>query len=119
MVEALSRDRAAAHAVLGALQQHVSPPPQVTRLRWFDVVDRSTTMSTRAATMTAILHLHALAEIARLRHGVDVDVRIVSIPSTWVRPAPGRFNAESMDDLADIGARMGSDPASWSFDPAP
>jgi hypothetical protein len=95
------------------------PAPQVTRLRWFDVVDRSTTMSTRAATMTAIRHLHALAEIARLRHGVDVDVRIASIPSTWVRPAPGRFNAESMNDLADMGERMGSDPASWSLEPPP
>jgi len=95
------------------------PTPQVTRLRWIDIVDRSTTMSTRAATITAIRHLHALAEIARLRDGVDVDVRIASIPSTWVRPAPGRFNAESMNDLADIGARMGSDPASWSLDPPP
>lgn len=95
------------------------PAPQVTRLRWFDVVDRSTTMSTRAGTMTAIRHLHALAEIARLRHGVEVDVRIASIPSTWVRPAPGRFNAESMNDLADMGERMGSDPASWSLDPPP
>jgi len=95
------------------------PAPQVTRLRWFDVVDRSTTMSTRAATMTALRHLHALAEIARLRRGVDVDVRIASIPTTWVRPAPGRFNAESMNDLADIGARMGSDPSSWSLDPPP
>lgn len=95
------------------------PAPQVTRLRWFDVVDRSTTMSTRAATMTAIRHLHALAEIARLRHGVEIDVRTASIPSTWVRPAPGRFSAESMNNLADMGESMGSDPASWSLDPPP
>ncbi len=95
------------------------PAPQVTRLRWFNVVDRSTTMSTRAATMTAIQHLHALAEIARLRHGASVEVRTASIPSTWVRPAPGRFNAESMNDLADLGERMGSDPANWSLQPPP
>lgn len=95
------------------------PAPQVTRAQWFSVVDRSTTMSTRAATMTAIRHLFALAEIARLRHGADIEVRVVSIPSQWVRPAPGRFNAESMNDMADMGERMGADPGSWSTAPPP
>lgn len=95
------------------------PAPQVTRLRWFDVVDRSTTMSTRAATKTAMRHLHALADAARLKHGANIEVRIASIPSTWVRPAPGRFNAESMNNLADLGEQIGADPANWSTNPPP
>ena len=49
------------------------PLPQVTRLAWPAVFTRSLEMATRAATITAIRHLFAEAEIARLKHGGEMS----------------------------------------------
>jgi hypothetical protein len=73
--------------------------------------------STRAATATAVRHLYAIAEISRLKRKAEVEVRIVSIPGDWFPPKPGTFIKETMNDLADLGERMGADPGSWSSEP--
>jgi Uncharacterized protein conserved in bacteria (DUF2252) len=78
---------------------------------------RSLETSTRAATATAVRHLFAMAEISRLKRKADVEVRIVSIPGDWIPPVPGVFIKESMNNLADLGEKMGADPASWSDEP--
>jgi hypothetical protein len=70
-------------------------------------------MGTRAATLTAIRHLFAQAEIARLKHGGEVEVRVVAVPNDFVPPKAGVFIKETMNALADLGERMGADPASW------
>ena len=46
-----------------------------------------------------------------------MEVRLVSIPDDWVPPVPGTFNKETMNNLADLGERMGADPASWRSEP--
>jgi hypothetical protein len=69
--------------------------------------------TTRASTATAVNHLAALAEIARLKRNADVEIRIVSIPGDWSPPAPGVFVKQTMNNLANLGERMGADPASW------
>jgi predicted patatin/cPLA2 family phospholipase len=89
------------------------PLPHVTEPRWIAVVQRSLETATRAATATAVKHLVALAEIARLKRNADVEVRLVSIPGHWSPPVPGVFIKETMNNLADLGERMGADPASW------
>jgi hypothetical protein len=89
------------------------PVPHVTLPKWLAVVQRSLETATRASTATAVKHLAALAEIARLKRNADVDIRIVSIPGDWSPPAPGVFVRETMNNLADLGERMGADPASW------
>lgn len=66
---------------------------------------------------TALQHLFAMAELARLKRQADVEMRIVSIPGDWSPPVPGVFIKESMNNLADLGERMGADPASWSDKP--
>jgi hypothetical protein len=91
------------------------PVPHVTAPRWIDVVQRSLETATRAATATAVKHLVALAEIARLKRNADVEIRLASIPGDWSPPAPGVFVKETMDNLADLGERMGADPASWDL----
>lgn len=91
------------------------PVPHVTAPRWIDVVQRSLETATRAATATAVKHLVALAEIARLKHNADVEIRLVSIPGDWSPPVPGVFVKETMNNLADLGERMGADPASWDL----
>jgi hypothetical protein len=92
------------------------PPPQVTAPNWPAVVSRSLEMGTRASTLTALRHLYTIAEIARLKHGVTIEIRVVAIPGDWVPPEPGVFKEQTMNNLADLGERMGADPTSWRTD---
>jgi hypothetical protein len=93
------------------------PIPVVTAPNWPSVIQRALETSTRAATATALRHLFAMAEISRLKRKADVEVRIVSIPGDWFPPVPGVFIKETMNNLADLGEKMGADPASWSTEP--
>ena len=94
-----------------------TPVPHVTEPNWPAVVQRSLETSTRAATATAVRHLFAMAELSRLKRQAEVEVRMVSIPGEWVPPVPGVFIKETMNNLADLGQKMGADPASWSTAP--
>jgi hypothetical protein len=94
------------------------PVPQLTAPNWVAVIQRSLETSTRAATATAVRHLFAMAEISRLKRKADIEVRVVSIPGDWFPPVPGVFIKESMNNLADLGEKMGADPASWSNEPS-
>lgn len=89
------------------------PVPSVTEPNWPAVVQRSLEMGTRASTATAMRHLLAMSEVSRLKRHADIEVRIVSIPGDWTPPVPGVFVKESMNNLADLGEKMGADPASW------
>jgi hypothetical protein len=91
----------------------IRPMPQVTEPTWPAVVTRSLEMSTRSATVTSMRHLYSMAEISRLKRGAEIEVRVMSIPEDWAPPKPGVFIKETMNNLADIGERMGADPASW------
>jgi hypothetical protein len=93
------------------------PLPQVTEPTWIAVVSRSLTLGTRASTITAIRHLFATAEISRLKRGAEVEVRIVAVPDDFVPPGEGNFVPETMNALADLGERMGADPATWLTEP--
>lgn len=88
-------------------------PPEIIRNRWPDLIGRATLMSTQTSTVNALRHLYAIAEIERLRRGVDMQVRLISVPEDWVPSKPGTFVKEVMNELADLGERMGADPASW------
>jgi Patatin-like phospholipase len=94
------------------------PLPEVVAPNWVAVIQRSLETSTRAATATAVRHLFAMAEISRLKRKADVEVRVVSIPPDWSPPVPGVFKKETMNSLADLGEKMGADPASWSSEPS-
>ena len=93
------------------------PVPEVTAPNWVAVIHRSLNTATRASTATAVRHLFAMAEIARLKRKAEAEVRIVSIPGDWSPPVPGTFIKETMNNLADLGEKMGADPASWSNQP--
>ena len=88
-------------------------PPLVTPEKWPDIMGRATIMSTQTSTVNSIRHLYALAEIERLKNKADVQVRLISVPEEWVPSKPGTFVKEVMNDLADVGERMGADPKSW------
>ena len=88
-------------------------PPQVTRDRWPDIMSRSTIMGTQTSTVNAIRHLYAKAELQRLKYNADVQVRLISVPDDYLPSRPGTFVKEVMNELADLGERMGADPKSW------
>jgi predicted acylesterase/phospholipase RssA len=89
-------------------------PPQVTQARWPDLMSRATIMATQSATASAMRHLAANAELTRIKYGVDVELRIMAVPEAWVPKTAGTFKKDVMNDLADLGEKMGADPSSWS-----
>jgi hypothetical protein len=88
-------------------------PPESVRGRWPDIMSRATIMSTQTSTLNSIRHLFARAEIERLKRKADFEVRLISVPEDWVPSQPGTFVKEVMNDLTDLGEKMGADPASW------
>jgi hypothetical protein len=92
-------------------------PPQVTQDRWPDIMSRATIMSTQTSTVNSIRHLFATAELGKLKHKMDIEVRLLSIPDDWLPPKAGTFVEEVMNNLADLGEKMGADPASWRTTP--
>ena len=89
-------------------------PPQVTPDKWPDIMSRATIMATQTGTVAAMRHLFARAELIHLKQKVDVEVRVMAVPDSFVPSAPGTFQKEVMNALADLGEKMGADPASWS-----
>jgi len=92
-------------------------PPQVTQERWPEIMSRATIMSTQTSTVNSIRHLYAQAEIARLKYGAEVEVRLMTVPDFWIPPSPGTFQADVMNALADLGEQMGADPTKWRTEP--
>jgi predicted acylesterase/phospholipase RssA len=88
-------------------------PPQVTADRWPDIMGRTTIMATQTSTLNSLRHLYAMAEVARLKYKADIEVRLITVPEDYVPSKPGTFVKEVMNELADLGERMGADPASW------
>lgn len=43
----------------------------------------------------------------------EMEVRVTSVPESWVPPKPGTFVKEVMNELADLGEKMGAEPANW------
>jgi len=91
--------------------------PEVVQPKWSNLLKKSLTAATRAATVNSMRQLFLQAELARLKYKADVEVRIVSVPDGWVPPVPEAFAKKTMNALADLGERMGADPASWRVSP--
>jgi Patatin-like phospholipase len=93
------------------------PRPEIVQPNWKTVLPRSLDTASRSATVNAIRHLFALAEIARLQSRADIQIRYIAVPDDWAPPKPGVFEKETMNALTDMGERMGADPSSWQSDP--
>jgi hypothetical protein len=92
-------------------------PPQITQERWPDIMGRATIMGTQTSTVNSMRHLYAQAELARLKYGADVEVRLMHVPDSYVPSRPGSFVSEVMNELADLGEKMGADTVNWRTDP--
>lgn len=92
--------------------QAVSPARTVQRT-WLDVLGRSVEVAIRSSTMTGLRHLYSHADSVTQRGDGSIEVRWLAIPDDWRPKVDGVFKKETMSELADIGARLGSDPKSW------
>jgi len=95
------------------VNSQLDPVPQITQMRWLDVTRVSLAVAVRSATKTSLQHLAAQLELLNTSGFAPCELRYVSIPDDWRPPRPGRFDPETMQSLADLGFRMGCDPASW------
>ena len=86
--------------------------PATVHASWYDIVVRSLDVMNRSGSINAIRQLFLIAEVARLKHHVEVEVRFVAIPDEWRPPKVGNFVKETMNNLADLGEKMGADPGS-------
>lgn len=89
------------------MNNQVSTPPKTVGPQWPSVIGRSVETAIRASTVTSIRHLATMVELMKLRDGTDVDLKIVAIPDEWRAPKQGVFIKETMDDLVNLGERMG------------
>jgi len=91
--------------------------PIITPARWLDIMERSIEVSARTGSLTSMRQLYLMVELAKLKRDADVEVRFIGIPDEWRPPKPGAFVKETMNDLADLGEKMGADPRSWITKP--
>jgi hypothetical protein len=92
-------------------------PPVVVRPRWPDIIVRSVETSSRTGSLNAMRQLFLIAQVAKLKYNADVEVRIAAVPDDWRSPKPGVFVKETMNNLADLGEKMGADPKCWITEP--
>jgi hypothetical protein len=82
---------------------------------WISITEASVSTAIRASTIGSLRQLMLQAEVLK-REGLDVQFHYVSIPDPWRAPKPGIFVKETMESLAELGRKMGADPASWESD---
>jgi predicted acylesterase/phospholipase RssA len=90
--------------------------PSIVRPNWPDVMRKSLVTLTRSATKSSLRSFFTQAELLRRAEGVDIEVRFIAVPNDFVPPVEGSFKSETMNALADIGKRLGRDPANWRTD---
>ena len=91
--------------------------PTIVPARWIDITARSIEVAARAQSLASIRQLFLMAEVARLTVHADIEIRIIAIPDDWRPPKPGTFVKETMNDLADLGEKIGAGTGSWVTEP--
>lgn len=87
-------------------------PTQV-QPKWPSIVGSSLSTAIRFSTIASLRNLQAQAELMRVADGIDCEFRYIAIPGDWRAPVDGAFKKETMESLADLGEKLGADPASW------
>jgi hypothetical protein len=88
-------------------------PPEIISPTWTGVTRASVSTAIRSATNTALNHLATQLELFNSVGPGTADFHYVTIPEEWRPPVAGSFQAETMSNLADLGLKMGANPASW------
>ncbi len=95
------------------INNQLSQPPKSVQLKWPKIVGPSLATAIRSATIAEVRWLAAQADFTNAAYGTDIEVRVVAIPDDWRAPVSGDFQQKTMDSLAELGRKLGSDPNSW------
>jgi hypothetical protein len=97
------------------INNHVDAPPQTVQPNWTSVAMSALSASIRSATWFQTRLVAAQMDYMNSIGWGRWELRYVAIPSDWRPKTTEQFNKESMNELADLGRRMGTDPASWKL----
>jgi len=96
--------------ILNNFEHH---PPKLVQPRWGSILTPALEVVIRSATIAEIRWLAAEADSCNAVFGTEIEVRVLAIPDEWRPPVEGAFRKETMNSLADLGRKIGRDPASW------
>ncbi len=97
------------------INNQVTAGPQIVQPTWMSITRASLQTTIRASTVTALRHLFSQTHAMQLE-GYQAEFRYTCIPADWVPPSGESFSKEVMESLANLGLKMGADPASWRRD---
>jgi len=88
--------------------------PEITSPTWSAIATRSLASLTRASTLQTLQDIETYSQMINSRPEFDVRMFYVAIPQGINIPeTKNLFDAKKMQDLADLGEKMGANPASW------
>ncbi len=96
------------------LNNQAQTPAKTSQPGWISVVGRSVEVAIRTSTITSLRHLFTFTELVTLRGDADIEVNWIAIPNDWRPPVEGVFKKETMNNLADLGRKLGAERSSWS-----
>jgi len=96
------------------VNQQLKPQHAVTQPKWLSISGRALGTLTSTSQLFALALLKELAGDAKAELGVDVELRVISIPVDAPKnETKDMFDKEYMLRLVDLGRTMGADPSSW------
>lgn len=96
------------------VNQKLRPVQDVTAPRWPDVSRQALDSLTSMSQVLTLNLIHDMTERARREHGLEVELRVASIPQeTAEQASKAIFDRAYMNELLALGRAMGSDPSSW------
>lgn len=88
--------------------------PEITSPTWSAIATRSLASLIRASTLQTLQDIETYSQMINSRPEFDVRMFYVAIPQGINIPeTKNLFDAKKMQDLADLGEKMGANPASW------
>jgi len=96
------------------VNQKLLPDHKIVRSRWTEIAERSLSVILRASTLQTIQDTETYIRLINQLPEFDAEMRYVAIPQDYqIDDSDEMFDAEIMRKLANLGQKMGADPASW------
>ena len=89
--------------------------PKTVQEKWPEVAGPALEVSVRSATIAETKLLATQADYVNAVFNANIEVRVLAIPDDWRPPVEGSFEQATMVSLADLGRKMGQNPASWTI----
>jgi hypothetical protein len=97
------------------VNQHLKPRHSVTQPRWISISTRALDTLTSASQLFALAIIRDMVHEARVEHGVDAELYLVSIPDDAPEnTTDNMFDQNYMLQLQDLGRQMGAVTTSWT-----